>query len=393
MPSITLKQEREKSMLRRHPWIFEGAIEKAEGRMRSGDTVDVLASDGTWLAKAAFSPESQIRARVWSFSSTEAIDNAFFKRKLENALARKQEILKKHKTNAFRLIAAEADGLPGITIDVYANIVVVQLLSAGAEKHRSKIQAAILQLFPEAVIHERSDVDVRKKEGLAPIVQTLHGELPNTVIIEENGVKICVDLINGHKTGFYLDQRENRRIAASYCAGKTVLNCFSFSGTFGLYALAAGASEIINVDASKSALELSAKNVDINGLDASKVTHLKRDVFELLREYKEAGTTFDVIVLDPPKFVDSKHNLPKASRGYKDINRLALSLLNPNGTLLTFSCSGLMPQDLFQKIVADAALDAQREVYFVQRLAQSEDHPVSGNFPEGYYLKGLVCKI
>lgn len=393
MPSITLKQEREKSMLRRHPWIFEGAIEKAEGRMRSGDTVDVLASDGTWLAKAAFSPESQIRARVWSFSSTEAIDNAFFKRKLENALARKQEILKKHQTNAFRLIAAEADGLPGITIDVYANIVVVQLLSAGAEKHRSKIQAAILQLFPEAVIHERSDVDVRKKEGLAPIVQTLHGELPNTVIIEENGVKICVDLINGHKTGFYLDQRENRRIAASYCAGKTVLNCFSFSGTFGLYALAAGASEIINVDASKSALELSAKNVDINGLDASKVTHLKRDVFELLREYKEAGTTFDVIVLDPPKFVDSKHNLPKASRGYKDINRLALSLLNPNGTLLTFSCSGLMPQDLFQKIVADAALDAQKEVYFVQRLAQSEDHPVSGNFPEGYYLKGLVCKI
>lgn len=317
----------------------------------------------------------------------------FFKRKLENALARKQEILKKHQTNAFRLIAAEADGLPGITIDVYANIVVVQLLSAGAEKHRSKIQAAILQLFPEAVIHERSDVDVRKKEGLAPIVQTLHGELPNTVIIEENGVKICVDLINGHKTGFYLDQRENRRIAASYCAGKTVLNCFSFSGTFGLYALAAGASEIINVDASKSALELSAKNVDINGLDASKVTHLKRDVFELLREYKEAGTTFDVIVLDPPKFVDSKHNLPKASRGYKDINRLALSLLNPNGTLLTFSCSGLMPQDLFQKIVADAALDAQKEVYFVQRLAQSEDHPVSGNFPEGYYLKGLVCKI
>jgi 23S rRNA (cytosine1962-C5)-methyltransferase len=393
MPAIILKLEREKSMLRRHPWIFEGAIERTEGRMRSGDTVDVLANDGTWLAKAAFSPESQIRARVWSFTKAEVIDNAFFKRKLENAMARKQEILNKHKTNAFRLIAAEADGLPGITIDVYVNVVVVQLLSAGAEKHRSKIQWAILQLFPDAVIHERSDVDVRKKEGLTPLVQTLHGELPDTVIIEENGVKICVDLINGHKTGFYLDQRENRRIAASYCAGKSVLNCFSFSGTFGLYALAAGANEIINVDASQSALDLSAKNVAINKLDESKVSHLKRDVFELLREYKEAGTTFDVIVLDPPKFVDSKHNLNKASRGYKDINRLALSLLNPNGTLLTFSCSGLMPQDLFQKIVADAALDAQRDVFFVQRLAQSEDHPVSGNFPEGYYLKGLVCKV
>ncbi|AEP29823.1 class I SAM-dependent rRNA methyltransferase [Brumicola nitratireducens] len=393
MSSITLKIERDKSMLRRHPWIFEGAIEKTEGRMNSGDTVDVLASDGTWLAKAAFSPESQIRARVWSFTKSEAIDNVFFKRKLEQALARKQEILKKHNTNAFRLIAAEADGLPGITIDVYVNVVVVQLLSAGAEKHRGKILWAILQLYPDAVVHERSDVDVRKKEGLTPLVQTLHGELPESVIIEENGVKIYVDLIHGHKTGFYLDQRENRRIAASYCAGKSVLNCFSFTGTFGLYALAAGATEVINVDASESALALSSKNVAINGLDESKVTHLKKDVFQLLRDYKEAGTTFDVIVLDPPKFVDSKHNLNKASRGYKDINRLALSLLNENGTLLTFSCSGLMPQDLFQKIVADAALDAQRNVYFVQRLAQSEDHPVSGNFPEGYYLKGLVCKV
>jgi len=393
MAAIILKELREKSMLRRHPWIFEGAIEKTEGRLRSGDTVDVLSSDGTWLAKAAFSPESQIRARVWSFKKAEVIDNAFFKRKMEEALARKQEILKKHHTNAYRLIAAEADGLPGITIDVYVNVVVIQLLSAGAEKHRSKIQWALLQLFPDAIIHERSDVDVRKKEGLEPLVQTLHGTLPDEVIIEENGVKICVDLINGHKTGFYLDQRENRRIAASYCDGKSVLNCFSFSGTFGLYGLAAGATQIINVDASQSALDLSAKNVKINGLDDSKVSHLKRDVFELLREYKENGSTFDVIVLDPPKFVDSKHNLNKASRGYKDINRLALSLLNANGTLLTFSCSGLMPQDLFQKIVADAALDAQRDVYFVQRLAQSEDHPVSGNFPEGYYLKGLVCKV
>ncbi|MFT5542130.1 MAG: 23S rRNA (cytosine1962-C5)-methyltransferase [Glaciecola sp.] len=393
MTAIILKQEREKSMLRRHPWIFEGAIERTEGRLRSGDTVDILANDGTWLAKAAFSPESQIRARVWSFTKSEVIDNAFFKRKMEAALSRKQEILDKHKTNAFRLIAAEADGLPGITIDVYKHVVVVQLLSAGAEKQRSKIQWAILQLFPDAVIHERSDVDVRKKEGLVPLVQTLHGELPNEVIIEENGVNICVDLINGHKTGFYLDQRENRRIAATYCKDKSVLNCFSFTGTFGLYALAAGANQIINVDASSSALELSAKNISINNLDESKVTHLKRDVFELLREYKEAGTTFDVIVLDPPKFVTSKHNLNKAARGYKDINRLALSLLNKNGTLLTFSCSGLMPQDLFQKIVADAALDAQRDVYFVQRLAQSEDHPVSGNFPESYYLKGLVCKV
>jgi 23S rRNA (cytosine1962-C5)-methyltransferase len=393
MSSITLKREREKSMLRRHPWIFEGAIEKAEGTLRSGETVDVLAHDGTWLAKAAYSPQSQIRARVWSFEKAEVIDNSFFKRKLEQAKARKAHILTKYATNAYRLIAAEADGLPGITIDIYNNVVVIQLLSAGAEKHRKKITWAIEQLFPDAIIHERSDVDVRKKEGLEPLVQTLKGDLPDQVIIEENGLKIIVDLINGHKTGFYLDQRENRQIAGTYCENKDVLNCFSFSGTFGLYALAANAKSVVNVDASSSALDLSAKIVEENRLDTDKVTHLKRDVFELLREYKDSGQVFDVIILDPPKFVDSKHNLNKAARGYKDINRLALSLLRENGTLLTYSCSGLMSQDLFQKIVADAALDAHKNVYFTQRMSQSEDHPVSGNFPEGYYLKGLVCSI
>ncbi|MBF7072933.1 class I SAM-dependent methyltransferase [Glaciecola sp. MH2013] len=393
MSAITLRQEREKSMLRRHPWIFEGAIEKAEGTLRSGETVDVLAHDGTWLAKAAYSPSSQIRARVWSFERDEVIDNSFFKRKMQQALGRKQHILEKHNTNAYRLIAAEADGLPGITIDVYADVVVVQLLSAGAEKHRKKITWAIEQLYPTAVIHERSDLDVRKKEGLEPLVQTLKGDLPDSVVIRENGISIIVDLINGHKTGFYLDQRENRRIAGSYCKDKHVLNCFSFSGTFGLYAMNAGAKSVVNVDASSSALALSKDILALNKLDSTKVSHLKRDVFELLREYKEADKRFDVIILDPPKFVDSKHNLNKAARGYKDINRLALSLLNENGILLSFSCSGLMPQDLFQKIVADAALDAHKDVYFTQRMSQSEDHPVSGNFPEGYYLKGLVCSV
>jgi 23S rRNA (cytosine1962-C5)-methyltransferase len=393
MSTIILKEGREKSMLRRHPWIFEGAIQETQGRLKIGDTADVLASDGTWLAKAAFSPHSQIRARVWSFTKSEAIDNVFFKRKIEQAKERKRSLLEKHQTNAYRLIAAEADGLPGITIDVYDNVVVLQLLSAGAEKHRNKIVWAVETLFPEAIIHERSDVDVRKKEGLEPLIQTLKGELPKTVTIEENGIKIIVDLINGHKTGFYLDQRENRRIAGTYCKDKSVLNCFSFTGTFGLYALAAGATDVINVDASESALEMSKQNLLVNDLPLEKVAHLKRDVFELLREYKDQGKRFDVIILDPPKFVDGKHNLNKASRGYKDINRLALSLLNKNGVLLTFSCSGLMSQDLFQKIVADAALDAQTDVFFTQRLSQSEDHPVSGNFPEGYYLKGLVCSV
>jgi len=390
---LILNTGREKSLLRRHPWIFEGAVETVIGKAKMGDTVDIYSQDNIWLARGAYSPESQIRARIWTFEQTESIDNVFFKKRLARAYERRASLIAEYATDGYRLVAAESDGLPGVTIDVYANIVVIQLLSAGADKHREKIVAAITALYPDAVIHERSDVDIRKKEGLEPLVQTLKGELPASVMIKENDISIDVDLVNGHKTGFYLDQRENRYITGTLCKDKRVLNCFSYTGTFGLYALKNGAEHVTNVDASESALSMSINNIRHNGLDESKTTHLKQDVFKLLREYQENETKFDVIILDPPKFVESKSHLTRAARGYKDINRLAFGLLNPGGILLTFSCSGLMPADLFQKVVADAALDANVDAQIIKRLQQDQDHPIATGFPEGYYLKGLVCRV
>lgn len=390
---LVLNTDREKSLSRKHPWIFEGAVKKLQGRANIGDTVDIVSEKGKWLARGAFSPHSQIRARVWTFDKNEPVDNVFFKKRIHAAFEKRKTLIQRHNTNAYRLIAAESDGLPGVTIDVYANVVVLQLLSAGAEKNRDKIVSAVVSVFPKSVIHERSDVDVRKKEGLEPLVQTIKGELPDIVDIFENDIKIRVDLVNGHKTGFYLDQRQNRLNAGSLCKGKSVLNCFSYTGTFGLYALKQGAKSVINVDASESALSMSKQNISINKLDSAKVSHLKADVFELLRQYKIDNKKFDVIILDPPKFIDNKNHLKRAARGYKDINRLAFSLLNEGGYLLTYSCSGLMPSDLFQKVVADGALDANVDAQIIKRLEQDEDHPISTAFPEGHYLKGLVCRV
>jgi 23S rRNA (cytosine1962-C5)-methyltransferase len=400
-PTVVLKTTREKSLLRRHPWLFEGAIEKIIGTPHTGATVDIQDEHGNWLAKGAYSPESQIRVRVWSFEQDEIIDDAFFKRRIQSAYnIRLNWLEQNHKsetgeyfTNAFRLVAAESDGLPGITIDKYDNVLVMQLLSAGAEKHKKKIVNALKSIFPEHVIHERSDVEIRKKEALEPIVQTHEGTLPDTVVIKENNLKIQVDLLAGHKTGFYLDQRKNRQIAGQWSQGKRVLNCFSYTGTFALYAVAGGASEVVNVDVSQTALDTSAQNLALNFdiATAQKVKHVKQDVFELLRSYKEQGEKFDVIVMDPPKFVENKRHIDRAARGYKDINRLACELLNDNGVLLTFSCSGLVSQDLFNKIIADGALDANTQLAYLQKLEQDSDHVIASSFPEGAYLKGLVC--
>lgn len=391
--AIVLHSGREKSLKRKHPWIFEGAIDKVIGNPHSGATVDVLDDKGQWLAKAAYSPESQIRARVWSFEKDCVIDDGFFKRRLQQALKIRQDWLRRSDTDAYRLVASESDGLPGITIDKYANVLVMQLLSTGAEKHKSKIVNALATLFPEHIIHERSDVEVRKKEGLEPLIYTHLGELPADVVIHENGLKIQVDLIAGHKTGFYLDQRKNRAITGALCQGKRVLNCFSYTGTFALYALQSGAESVVNVDVSESALATSKANLALNFDEANqaRVSHVKEDVFELLRRYKEQGEKFDVIIMDPPKFVENKGHLQRAARGYKDINRLACELLAENGYLVTFSCSGLVSQDLFNKIVADAALDANTYLNYAQKLEQDSDHMVASYFPEGAYLKGLVC--
>lgn len=393
MPAIIIKQDRVKALNRKHPWIFSKAIKKVVDNPQLGETIDILDPDGNWLATGSYSPHSQIRARVWTFDKSEQIDQSFFEKRIERALTIRESIIEQGDLTGYRLFAAENDGVPGITIDVFANTIVMQLVSAGAEYQRENLIAALKTKFPDHTIYERSDADSRGKEGIKKSTGLIHGELPEELIIEENGIKAYVDVVKGHKTGFYLDQRDNRQILENYSNDKTVLNCFSYTGTFGLYALRGGASELTQVDMSADALETAAKNVTLNGFDESKVTFLKQDVFKLLREYKDADKTFDVIVLDPPKFAESKAQLNGACRGYKDINRLAMSLINPGGHLFTFSCSGLMDTSLFQKVVADAALDANRDVVFKEKLSQAHDHVIASTYPEGFYLKGFVCQV
>jgi 23S rRNA (cytosine1962-C5)-methyltransferase len=391
---ISLNVGREKSLLRKHPWIFSKAVNKIKGNPMLGDTVDVLDSKGNWLAKGAYSPESQIRIRVWSFDENEEIDRDFFYAKLQSAQARRDWFIAQGNLTGYRLIAGESDGLPGVTIDIYDKFIVCQLLSAGADFHRYTIVNCLTELYPGYHVYERSDVDVRKKEGLEPVTGWLTEPQDSTeCIIEEHGIKIHVDIATGHKTGFYLDQRDSRLAAGKFAKDKTVLNCFSYTSTFALHCAANNAKEVINVDVSQAALDMGKRNLALNGLSDANVSFVKEDVFKLLRKYREEKRTFDMIILDPPKFVESKAQLTGACRGYKDINMLAMQLLNPGGLLLTFSCSGLMEASLFQKVVADAALDAKRNAYFVERLQQAADHPISSNYPEGYYLKGLVCQV
>lgn len=392
--TVYLQKDREKSLLRRHPWIFSKAIDKVKGKPAAGEPVDIVDQRGKWLARAAWSPDSQIRLRVWTFKQDEQIDIDFFVRRLQQAQAGRELLISRLQLSAYRLVAAESDLLPGITIDRYNDHLVCQLLSSGAEYHRNELIAALQQLYPTCSIYERSDVAVRKKEGLEERTGVLFGETPpDEVIIEENnGIKISVDIKGGHKTGFYLDQRDNRAIAGRYAKDRRVLNCFCYTGGFGVYTLQGGAKEVINVDVSDSALALAKHNASLNKLDLSKAKFEKQDVFKLLREYRARGEKFDMIVLDPPKFAENKAQLIGACRGYKDINMLAFQLLNPEGILLTFSCSGLMTSELFQKIVADAALDAGRDAQILERMTQAADHPISAPYPEGYYLKGLVVR-
>jgi 23S rRNA (cytosine1962-C5)-methyltransferase len=389
--TVVLEAGREKSLLRHHPWVFASAVKNHTGRLHSGDTVDIQSADGTWLARGAWSQASTIRVRAWTFDKDEVIDNAFFLRRIESA--QQARMLLNLASNAYRLVAAECDGLPGVTIDRYDNVLVCQLLSAGADKHRDKIVWALRKLFPDCSILERSDVQIREKEGLPLLTQTLHGEVPATVTITEHGHRIEVDLLHGHKTGFYLDQRRNRERIAAYARDRSVLNCFSYTGTMAVSCLAAGAAHVTNIDSSEAMIAKAAQHVTLNGLPAERATHIAADVFAELRKYRAEGKRFDLIVLDPPKFVESKQHLTQACRGYKDINLLALQLLNPNGVLATFSCSGLMPEELFHKVVADAALDAGREVQYLEKLSQDSDHPVLSTYPEGYYLKGLICRV
>ncbi|HFK7184658.1 TPA: 23S rRNA (cytosine(1962)-C(5))-methyltransferase RlmI [Serratia odorifera] len=391
---LYLAKGREKSLLRRHPWVFSGAVQRIEGKPLSGETIDIHDCQGKWLAHGAYSPESQIRARVWSFQQDEDIDIAFFVRRLQQAQRWRDWLAKRDGLDGYRLIAGESDGMPGITIDRFQNFLVLQLLSAGAEYQRAALLSALQQCYPQCAIYDRSDVAVRKKEGLPLTQGPVLGDMPPALLpIREHGMQLLVDIQQGHKTGFYLDQRDSRLAARNFAAGRRVLNCFSYTGAFAVAALMGGCEQVISVDTSQAALDIAKQNVELNKLDVSKAEFVRDDVFQLLRNYRAQGEKFDLIVMDPPKFVENKNQLASACRGYKDINMLALQLLNPGGILLSFSCSGLMPTDLFQKILADAAVDAGCDVQFIEQYRQAADHPVIATYPEGLYLKGFACRV
>ncbi|MDN6089719.1 MAG: 23S rRNA (cytosine(1962)-C(5))-methyltransferase RlmI [Enterobacterales bacterium] len=391
---LFLAKGREKSLLRRHPWVFSGAVTRVEGNAASGETIDVCDFQGKWLARAAFSPQSQIRARVWTFDQQEAVDRDFFINRLQTAQQWRTWLAERDDLTGYRLIAGESDGMPGITIDRFQNFIVLQLLSAGAEYQRANLLAALQHCYPECSIYDRSDVAVRKKEGL-PLAQglVLGDEPPALLPIREHGMQILVDIKEGHKTGFYLDQRDSRLAARRFSAKAKVLNCFSYTGAFAVSALMGGCEHVISVDTSQAALDVARQNVELNQLDLSKAEFVRDDVFQLLRKYRDEGRKFDLIIMDPPKFVENKSQLAGACRGYKDINMLAMNLLNSGGILLSFSCSGLMPIELFQKILADAAIDAGRDVQFIEQYRQAADHPVIASYPEGLYLKGFACRV
>jgi 23S rRNA (cytosine1962-C5)-methyltransferase len=403
MATLTLHPGKEKSVLRRHPWLFSGAVAQFDGRARPGDTVDVVSHQGRPLARAAWSPASQIRARVWSFDAEENIDHAFFKRRVAAAVARRAALPELNGQlsgqQGLRLIHAESDGLPGVIADRYGDTVVVQLTTAGADKWRGAIADSLQKATGCARIYERSDVEMRSLEGLEAVTGWLHGEASGTeLVIEENGVNMAVDFVAGHKTGFYLDQRENRRRVAELACGRRVLNCFCYTAGFSLQALAGGAREVVSVDSSGPALATAQRNLALNPrLDASRAIWREADVFAELRALRAAGERYDLIILDPPKFANTAAHADRAARAYKDINLVALQLLAPGGLLMTYSCSGGVNAELFQKIVAGAALDAGASTgmaaRIVQRLQGAADHPVDLAFPEGEYLKGLLLQV
>lgn len=389
IPMLRLRRGRERSLERRHPWVFSGAIERVEGEPAPGDTVDILAADGRWLARAAFSPASQIRARVWTFHD-EPVDDSFLRRRLAAAIEARPDL----DGDACRLVHGESDRLPGLVVDRYTDTLVVQCLTVAQDLRRELIAGLLVELTGVARVWERSDADVRALEDLGPRVGPLIGDPPPAgLIVGDGGLRFEVDLHHGHKTGSYLDQRLNRLRVGELAPNRRVLDCFCYSGGFTMHALAGGAAAVTAVDASAEALALARANLELNGLDDGRAELVQGNVFEVLRGLRDRGTRFDLIVLDPPKFAATAAQRERAARGYKDINLLAFKLLAPGGLLATFSCSGGVGPELFASIVAGAALDAGVDAQIVERMTQAPDHPVLLSFPEGEYLKGLVCRV
>ena len=388
---IHLKPRRDQSLRRRHPWLFSGAIARVEGEPRLGDTVEVVSASGQPLALAAYSPQSQIRARVWSFDPGVRVDADFLRMRLAGALALREGLPAARHTNALRLVHGESDGVPGLVVDRYGDVLVVQFLSAGAERWREAILDALAELTGCEAVYERSDAEVRALEGLESRTGFARGDrLAARCAIVEHGLTFHVDVEQGQKTGFFLDQRDNRQRVRALAAGREVLDCFCYTGGFALAALAGGAKRVLALESSAPALAVARENLAANQLDAERVEFAQADVFAQLRALRDRGARFGMVVLDPPKFAPTAAQAKNAARAYKDINLLALKLLAPGGLLATFSCSGGVTAELFRAIVAGAAVDAGVAGKILERFGAAADHPVALEFPEGDYLKGLL---
>ncbi len=400
-PRVILKRGREEALLRHHPWLFSGGIARIEGEPGPGTLVAIHGSDGAFRAWGHYSPHSQIRARLIAWEEAPCPEGPdFWRARLRQAFATRALLAADPATTAYRLVHAESDYLPGLIVDRYGEVLVVQFLSQGTETRRALLSELLMELLHPRTLYERSDVDVREKEGLAPRAGLIAGEsLPEPLVVQEHGLRFTVDVRSGHKSGLYLDQRENRRQLRSLTKGlvaaggpPSLLNVFAYTGGFGVYALAGGAESVVNLESSEEALAQGRENLALNELEQVSVEDLAGDAFQLLRDLRAQGRSFDLVVLDPPKFAHSRRDVQRAARGYKDINLQAFHLLRPGGYLFTFSCSGAISADLFQKIVFGAALDAGCPAQIVGQLSQSPDHPVALTFPEGAYLKGLLCR-
>lgn len=401
--AVIIYADREKAIQRRHPWVFSGAIDRVEGSPADGDIVTVRGESGAFLAHGYWNSQSAIRVRLLSWDEAESIDESFWRRRLERAIearAVENRIYQHGTANAYRLINAENDGMPGLVVDRYGDWLVIQALTLGIDTRKEMLAGILADILNPAGIYERSDVDIRQKEGLESHTGLIQGKEPPALVeIDENGRRFLIDVQIGHKTGFYLDQRENRAVIGDWfrwddhASERMVLNAFSYTGGFAVYALGSLVKRVVNIDSSVEALALARQNIALNGFETPDEDFVTGDVFEVLRYYRDTGREFDMIILDPPKFAQSSRQVEGAARGYKDINLLAFRLLKPGGILATFSCSGAISEDLFQKIVFGALIDSGRDAQIVRRLGQASDHPVALTFPEGAYLKGLLCRV
>ena len=392
-PQVVLKPGREKPVRQQHPWIFSGAVARIEGTPADGDVVDVVDEHGAFMARGLLNRHSQIVVRLFTWDSAEQLTLDLVAARIVAAQARRTALIPPD-TDAYRVVFSEADGLPGLVVDRYGDTLAFQCSTLGLQQRKDELLEILAATLKPAAIIERPDAETLAREGVtfAENDAAAWGEAPGASQIREYGLRFSVDLLHGQKTGFYLDQRENRRRVATYCRGARVLNAFAYTGAFAVHAAAAGAGQIINIEGSADALKLARWHQTLNGFDRPQDEYVMGDVFQVLREYRAKGERFDVIILDPPKFAHSADQVTRATRGYKDINLIALQLLNPNGILATFSCSGLISPDLFQKVIFGASVDAKRPAQIVERLTQSPDHPVLLSFPESEYMKGLICR-